>query len=110
MENPVEISVHDLKQMLDGGEELLLLDVRNPGEVEVASIAGARHIPMGEIATRLGELDDWRERRIAVLCHGGVRSVRVQAFLMAQGFSQVLNVAGGIHAWSLEVDPTVPVY
>jgi rhodanese-related sulfurtransferase len=106
----LEISVKQLEEARRQGDELLLLDVRNDDEVAVARIEGSVHIPMRDIPERLAELEPWRERRIVVQCHHGGRSARVQQYLLAQGFANVENLAGGIHAWSLEVDPTVPVY
>ncbi len=106
----MDITVHDLKAARDSGEDLLLLDVRNPDEVSYASLHGAKHIPMREIPARLAELEPWRNKRIAVLCHMGARSARVQNFLFEQGFRRAENVAGGIHHWSLEIDPSVPTY
>lgn len=92
----------------------LLLDVREPWEAATARIAprsaGSRQrlIPMGEIPARLAELDP--ARPIVVYCHHGMRSLQVVAFLERQGFESVYNLAGGIDAWSLEVDPSVPRY
>jgi rhodanese-related sulfurtransferase len=88
--------------------EVVLLDVREPEELEQACVEGVIHIPMNEIPARLDELD--RAKTITVMCHGGVRSMRVAAFLMAQGFDRVFNLRGGIDAWSREVDSTVPRY
>ena len=103
-----DITVEDLAELRRAGEPLVLLDVREPAEVAIASIPGATCIPMGEIPTRLSELD--RERPIAVLCHHGGRSERVAAFLIGQGFSDVVNVDGGIDAYSARVDPAIPTY
>lgn len=89
-------------------EELVLLDVREPEELEQACVEGVVHIPMNEIPARLAELD--RDKTITVMCHGGARSLRVAAFLKAQGFDRVFNLRGGIDAWSREVDSTVPRY
>lgn len=86
----------------------ILLDVREPGEVAVAAVAGAVHIPMGEIAARLGELD--KSSTIVVMCHSGGRSMAVAEFLKSAGYAQVYNLAGGIDAWSRNVDPSVPRY
>ncbi|AVO47946.1 sulfurtransferase [Melaminivora suipulveris] len=90
----------------------LMLDVREPWEVQVASVAPAGYelaaIPMGALAARVRELDP--ARPVACLCHHGARSMRVAAFLAQQGFEQVANVAGGIDAWSQERDPAVPRY
>lgn len=92
--------------------EPVVLDVREPGELAVASIKANGFnlltIPMGVIPLRLAELDP--EQPIACLCHHGGRSMQVASFLKAQGFAHVANIAGGINAWSAEVDPSVARY
>src|SRR5690606_10018329 len=105
---PGELSVRDLKARMDAGGAPLVLDVREHEEVAIASLPGAVHIPMQEIPARLGELDP--EREIVVVCHHGMRSAHVAGFLEHQGFTRVMNLTGGIDAWSLFVDPTVPRY
>jgi rhodanese-related sulfurtransferase len=87
-----------------------LLDCREPEEYAIARIDGARLIPMGEIAVRHAELEPWRDKPIIVHCHHGVRSLRVARFLREKGFSQACSMRGGIEAWSVEIDPTVPRY
>jgi rhodanese-related sulfurtransferase len=89
-------------------EKPLLLDVREPWEVEKARIAGAVHIPMREVPARLAELDP--DRDVVAFCHLGGRSMQVAVFLEKQGFSRLHNLAGGVDAWSKTVDPAVPVY
>ena len=101
-----ELSPQELQPELARG--VTLLDVRQPEELELASIAGARHIPMAEIPARVQELNPVGS--IAVLCHHGGRSLQVARFLERNGFSDVINVAGGIDAWSQTVDPAVPRY
>lgn len=90
----------------------VVLDVREPAELRMASVTAGGFellaIPMGEVPLRLDELDP--SRPIACLCHHGARSMQVAMFLRAKGFDLVANVAGGIHAWSIELDPTVPTY
>ncbi len=90
----------------------MVLDVREPSELAVASIKANGFnlltIPMGVIPLRLAELDP--EQPIACLCHHGGRSMQVASFLKAQGFAHVANIAGGINAWSAEVDPSVARY
>jgi rhodanese-related sulfurtransferase len=86
----------------------LLLDVREPWEVEKARIAGAVHVPMRDVPARLGELD--QDREVVAFCHHGGRSLQVAAFLEKQGFGRVHNLTGGVDAWSKTVDPAVPVY
>jgi len=89
----------------------ILLDVREGWEVQTASAKPEAldllHMPMQSIPARLDELD--KTRPIACLCHHGSRSMQVASFLMQHGF-EVVNVAGGIHAWSAQVDPSIPVY
>jgi rhodanese-related sulfurtransferase len=103
-----EISVAELKRRRDAGEPLLLLDVREPDELATASVAGATAIPMGQIPARLDELP--RDVPIAVLCHSGGRSARVTQYLNQNGYPGAVNVAGGIEAWSVQIDPGVPRY
>ena len=86
----------------------LCLDVRTLGEYETAAIDNTLHIPMHEIAGRIDELD--RERNIVVICHHGIRSMRVALYLRHCGFTAISNLAGGIDAWSITVDDTVPRY
>jgi rhodanese-related sulfurtransferase len=103
-----EISVHDLQHRNDAGEELVLLDVREPDDVASAAIPWATVIPMMEIPGRIGELP--HDMQIIVMCHHGSRSERVAPFLTANGYDNVVNLEGGIDAWSTAVDPTVPRY
>jgi rhodanese-related sulfurtransferase len=106
MDFPLEVNVAAAARMLRDGA--LLLDVREPFELEIAALRGARHIPMRRIPESLADLP--RDADILVLCHVGGRSARVTQFLRAQGFDRVANIAGGIDAWSLEIDPAVPRY
>lgn len=103
-----QISPGDVKQRLDREEDVVLLDVREPEELAIASLPSAVHIPMGQIAARVGELDPQRE--IVVFCHHGMRSAQVAQFLLEHRFPRVLNLAGGIDQWSCTVDPSVPRY
>jgi rhodanese-related sulfurtransferase len=103
-----EISVSELKRRRDAHEPLVLLDVREPDEIATASVDGATLIPMGEIPARAGELPT--DVPIFVLCHSGGRSARVTGYLNANGFPNAVNVAGGIDAWSMQIDPSVPRY
>ena len=90
----------------------LVLDVREPWELNTASVNAEgfelRAIPMGSIPNQLANLDP--ARPVACLCHHGVRSLRVAAYLAQQGFENVSNITGGIYAWSHEFDPSVPLY
>ena len=95
----------------EGGPPLVL-DVRDPWELQTASVRADGFellaIPMGELSGRLAELDPTRS--VACLCHHGARSLRVAAFLEHHGFERLANISGGIDAWSHENDPTVPRY
>jgi rhodanese-related sulfurtransferase len=103
-----EIDPQTLKQRLDAGERLTVLDVREPWEVAIVRIPGSLHIPMGEVPARLGELD--RDAPLVVMCKVGGRSARVAQFLAARGFSQVANLSGGIEAWARDIDSSLPTY
>ncbi|OIN93710.1 MAG: sulfurtransferase [Comamonadaceae bacterium CG1_02_60_18] len=110
-----QVRPSQLPQWLDsvrGHGDPLVLDVREPHEQQFASIEADGFelisIPMGVIPPRLAELNP--DQPIACLCHHGGRSMQVAAFLKARGFAHVANIAGGINAWSAEVDPTVPRY
>ncbi len=100
-----EIGPHALRAQLDAGADLLLLDVREPFEAEIASIPGARLIPLGQLESRLVELEPWRARDVVVHCRTGGRSRRACELLRSKGFAHVSNLTGGIEAWALEVDP-----
>jgi molybdopterin/thiamine biosynthesis adenylyltransferase/rhodanese-related sulfurtransferase len=106
-----QISVKELKQRLDSKETrndgFLLLDVREPYEYQIAQIGGLL-IPQNDLPNRLGELD--KNREIVVHCRSGARSQRAAELLKANGFQNVSNVAGGILAWSDEIDPSVQKY
>ena len=102
-----EITVEELKEKLDNGQNVSVLDVREPHEYEVANI-GARLIPLGELPERLIELD--RDETFAIHCKTGGRSARAVKLLKEAGFQNVYNVKGGITAWSEEIDSSVPKY
>ena len=102
-----EITPTEFVARRERGESLTLLDVREEWELGVASVPDVVHIPMGEVAARLGELE--RGREVVVLCRSGRRSLQVANFLQQNGF-QAVNLAGGILAWSRELDATIPTY
>ncbi len=104
---PFEISVHDLKRALDAGSATVV-DVREPWEADIARIEGALLVPLGEFAERAETLR--RDRPILVHCHHGGRSMQATQWLRRNGFDNASNVAGGIDAWSLEIDPATPRY
>lgn len=104
-----EISVGQVKNLQKHGESFVLLDVREPWELEKASIAGTKNIPMGEVAARANqELDP--DQYIIVMCHHGMRSLSVTNWLRQQGFEKVQSMRGGIDGWARTVDPKVPLY
>lgn len=86
----------------------LLLDVREPWEFEICKLEGSQLIPMREIPLRIKELD--KERETVVICHHGVRSLQVGYFLESSGFTDVINLSGGVAAWAGEVDSTMATY
>jgi len=106
--NKQDVSVQELKALIDRKDDFLLLDVREPFEWDIAHIEGARLIPLGELSSRLDELPE--DRKIIVQCKSGGRSAKGAALLEQAGLTDVWNLAGGITAWSKEVDPTIPTY
>jgi len=104
----LEISAAELAEARRRADEPLLLDVREPFEWEIARIAGATHLPLGELAVRVGELDGHRE--VVTYCHRGVRSLRAAEILRAAGFARVRSLRGGIDAWAREVEPGMATY
>jgi rhodanese-related sulfurtransferase len=102
-----QLSVTELKELRDKGEDIELIDVRNPDEYELCNIEG-KLIPLGELTDRFSEID--KSKKLVIMCHHGGRSMRACQFLAQQGFENIHNLDGGIHKWSLEVDPDVPTY
>lgn len=106
----LEIDCRTVKQRLDDKADFLLLDCRESAEYATARIEGSVLIPMSEITDRVQELEAWRSKPIVVHCHHGGRSLRVTLWLRSQGFTDVLNLTGGIDEWSQQIDSTVPRY
>lgn len=102
------ITVEEVKAKQDAGEKFRLIDVREPPEYNTCRIPGAELKPMGQVTQWMQELD--QDEEIILHCHHGMRSEQVSAFLARQGFTNVKNMLGGIDAWSLRVDPSVPRY
>ena len=102
----MEIEVLELKKMLKN-KEVVLVDVREPYEVEICNIKGSLFIPMNEIPQNIEQLD--KEKRYAVMCHSGVRSLYVSNYLNSLGYS-TLNVIGGIERWATDVDKNMKRY
>jgi rhodanese-related sulfurtransferase len=107
---PMEISPREVQLQLDAEDGLVLIDCRETEEHARAAITAAELIPMSEIQQRVAELDPYKHRHIVVHCHLGGRSLQVTHWLRAQGFAQTQSMAGGIEAWSQEIDPSVPRY
>ena len=103
-----EMTPTEFKARADAGEDLLLLDVREDWELGIARLDHAVHMPMGQVPDRLAELEC--DREIVVACRSGGRSAQVARFLVQQGFTRVWNLAGGVLAWSEEVDPSITPY
>lgn len=104
----VEITARELKDELDAGKDIFILDVREPSEFAIGRIPGSVLIPLGELPKRINELD--RERSIVAHCKMGGRSAKAVKLLQEAGFPKVRNLTGGILAWSDQVDPSVPKY
>jgi rhodanese-related sulfurtransferase len=105
-----EVSAADVAALRARGERFLLLDVREPDEFAKARIPDTTLIPLGQLEARLGEVSEWKDRPVVAHCHHGTRSARACQILARAGFTNVANLAGGIDAWSLTVDPAVPRY
>ena len=103
-----ELEPAELKRRLDRGDAITVLDVREPEELRLAAFPSAVHIPMGEIPSRLTELDP--DAELVVVCHHGMRSAQVAQYLARTGFERVSNLSGGIDEWSATVDPATPRY
>ena len=97
-----------LREKLDRGEKIVILDVRERDEYDTVHLENSVWIPLKELPARMHELDP--EEETVVLCHLGIRSFQAQLFLRGNGFTNVLNLSGGIDAWAVEVDPTLRRY
>src|SRR5580693_3937917 len=104
----LEIKPADVKERLDRGESLVLVDVREQWEYDLCRIEGAKHVPLGSLAASLNTLPDVDE--VICYCHHGMRSLDAAAWLRFQGFAKAKSLAGGIERWSVEIDPRVPRY
>lgn len=110
-EIPFEITPEDVRKRVDSGEHLALLDVREPGEFQLAHIQGAELIPMRTVPAQLQHIEGLADNTsVIVYCHHGVRSLQVVNWLREQGVAACQSMAGGIDRWSIEVDSNVPRY
>lgn len=105
-----QITPTALAAALAAGQPYRLLDVRQPWESQLASLAGSMRIPLGELPQRAKEIDVDRDAPIVVYCHHGIRSQSAAAYLLRLGYQDVCSLTGGIDAWSCAVDPSVPRY
>jgi len=103
-----ELSVQEFKSWRESGREVVVLDVREPYEHAIGHLEGSLLLPLGHLVARFEELD--RDTEIVIYCHTGVRSAQAGRFLQHRGFGRVRNLTGGIEAWSLEIDPSMPRY
>ncbi len=107
---PVEIAARELAKQIENGQSIRLIDVRQPWEHERANLAGSLLIPLNELPARAAEIPHEPATLVVVFCHHGVRSLSAAAYLVRLGHVNVRSLAGGVDAWSCEVDPTVPRY
>lgn len=107
---PIEIGVHEVKQLMDSEVDVLLVDCREQPEIEFCGIEGALVIPMNETPNRVSELEDHGEKRMVIFCHHGTRSLFVTRWLRSQGFDAAQNMTGGIDVWSQVIDSSIPRY
>lgn len=104
-----EISPTELQQKLQNGENIQLIDVRQPEEFAICRISGSVLIPLGEIPKRYAEVA--KNSEVVIICHHGFRSAQAIQYLNQRfGYENLLNLKGGIHAWALQVDPEMAVY
>jgi rhodanese-related sulfurtransferase len=108
---PLEVTPQEVKQRSDAGEKLILIDVREPGEFQLARIQNAELIPMRSVPAELQRLEALADQgTLVVYCHHGVRSLNVVNWLREQGIAGCESMAGGIDRWSREIDASVPRY
>jgi rhodanese-related sulfurtransferase len=102
-----QLSVKELDEKIKNNEEIELIDVRTPDEYELCNIEG-KLIPLDQIEARFNEID--KSKTVIIMCHHGGRSQRACQFLEAQGFQKIYNLEGGIHHWSMQIDPNIATY
>jgi rhodanese-related sulfurtransferase len=105
-----EITPREVRDRRQAGTGPIVLDVRTAQERTTACIAASVHVPLAELESRIEELREYEGQEICTLCHHGVRSLRAAAALRRAGFDHVRSMAGGIHLWSVDIDPSVPIY
>ena len=105
----MDITVQELKERLNKGEELEMIDVREPNEWQMQHLEGVKKISLGTLPNSLSDLENLKEKEIVMICRSGGRSGRATQFLQAQGFANVRNLTGGMLAWKQHVDPSFQV-
>ena len=105
-----QLGATELAEWIKSENPPRLLDVREQEEREFSRLPNSRLIPVGQLPFRMAELSDWKDEEIVVYCHHGIRSLHAIGILHQAGFTRLKNLAGGIDAWSLEVDDSVPRY
>lgn len=105
-----EITVRELQSKLNSGDCIHLLDVRQPWERDIATLPDSQLVPLPELPARVAEVKSMAGSLLVVFCHHGIRSLTAAHFLEQAGFAKVYSLAGGIDAWSSEIDPSLPRY
>lgn len=104
-----EINVNDLNERIQKGDKINLLDVREQFEFDMVNLDG-KLIPLGELETRLGEIEAWKDQEVIIHCRSGARSAEACRILMRHGFKNPINLQGGINRWAMLIDPSLPMY
>lgn len=105
-----EVSVKELKEIRDTESDCFLLDVRSQDEYDFANIGADQLVPLDQLADQLDDLISRKDEHVVVMCRSGSRSAQACEFLRSNGFTNVFNLKGGIREWSMEIDPSVPMY
>jgi rhodanese-related sulfurtransferase len=104
-----EINVNDLNERIQKGDKINLLDVREQFEYDMVHLNG-KLIPLGQLESRLSEIETWKEEEVIIHCRSGARSAEACRILMRHGFKNPVNVQGGINRWAMLIDPSLPIY
>lgn len=104
-----EINVNDLNDRIQNGDKINLLDVREQFEYDMVNM-DAKLIPLGELESRLDELEAWKDQEVIIHCRSGARSAEACRILMRHGFKNPINLQGGINRWAMLIDPSMPMY
>lgn len=107
---PIEVDCAQVKSYLDTGTEFHFVDCREQDEHDLVHLPEATLIPMSELTGRVDELEAYRDQKVVIHCHHGGRSLRVAQWLREQGFAKAQSMAGGIDAWAVEIDSSLPRY